>query len=38
MVASEIDTCIVLGTAQYLGLRDNSFGDDGAQADDVGIL
>ncbi|CAE7590156.1 NLRC3 [Symbiodinium natans] len=23
---------LVLGTAQYLGLRDNSFGDDGAQA------
>ena len=32
----EIDTGIVLGTAQYLGLRDNSFGDDGTKAD-VGI-
>ena len=33
----EIDTGIVLGTAQYLGLRDNNFGDDGTKAD-VGIV
>ena len=36
--AYEIDTCFVLGTAQILALRDNSFGDDGAQAGDVGIF